>query len=206
MTTTRLHPPVALARGSRDRAQPSEVPLTNARVRFLLAAVSLGSLLLGLISLAVGAGGLREVCLTVFCLIGIGSAPWQADVTLRLAARLTLTLITGLAVLTFGSMGMLAARSWHPLALFAVVAAPCAWFHLVGLRSAFADVRLLHVAGWPAMRVRPPMLALVGGGGALCMAAALTHRHVDPGFYGFPTQIGLAWYAGFALILIGLVS
>jgi hypothetical protein len=186
--------------------EPPEVLLTNARVRLVLAAVSLGSLSLGTIAAVAGVSGVRAVCLIAFCLIGIGSAPWQGNVELRLAARLTLTLLTSFAVLTFVSMAMLGARSWHPLLAFAVVALACVPFHVVGLRSALTDVRLLRVAGWPAVRVRPATLALVGAGAALCLVTAATHRHLDPGFYGFLTQIGPAWYVGVALLLVALVT
>jgi hypothetical protein len=103
-------------------------------------------------------------------------------------------------------MAMLGARSWHPLIAFAAVALACIPFHVLGLRSALTDVRLLSVAGWPAVRVRPATVAMVGAGGALCLAAAATHRHLDPGFYGFLTQIGPAWYAGLALLVVALVS
>jgi hypothetical protein len=187
-------------------SEPSEVLLTNARVRLLLAVGSLGSLLLGAIAVAAGASGLRGACLVFFCLIGIGSAPWQGNVELRLPGRLTLTLLTGFAVLTFGSMAMIAARSWHPLAAFTGVAVTCAVFHVLGLRSALGDVRFLHTAGWPWLRMRAATLALVGAGAACCLAAAVTHRGLDPGFYGFLTQIGPAWYAGLALLLVAVVT
>jgi hypothetical protein len=186
--------------------EPPQVLLTNARVRLLLAVVSLGSLLLGTIGLAVGANGLRAVCMVFFGLVGIGSAPWQGNAELRLSARLTLTFVTGFAVLALDSMSMLAAHSWHPLAAFAVVALICAVLHVLGLWSALKDVRLLRVARWPAVRVRPATLTLACGGAALCLLAAFAHRHLVPGFDGFLVQIGPVWYVGLALILISLVT
>jgi hypothetical protein len=57
-------------------------------------------------------------------------------------------------------------------------------------------------ARWTAT-VTPGLLLAVAGA-ALCLAAALTHRHLRPGIWGFLVQIGPCWYAGFALLLVSM--
>ena len=49
-----------------------------------------------------------------------------------------------------------------------------------------------------------PLLSAVTGA-VLCIGTALAHRHIDPGFGGFPAQIGLLWYVGLVLLLAGLL-
>jgi GT2 family glycosyltransferase len=178
----------------------------TARVRLVMSAASLGSLAAAAIAVAVGAAQLRLACMLFFCLVGIGSAPWQHNVGLRLPARLTLTLLTGLAVLTLVPLLMLAAGGWHPLATFLVVALVSTPLHVTGLRSALADTQLPYVRGRPITRVSAVTTALAGAGAASCLAAAVAHRHLDPGFYGFVVQIGPLWYLGLALLLVALVS
>ncbi len=50
---------------------------------------------------------------------------------------------------------------------------------------------------WPVLLVAAGVLATV--------VAALTHRHLDPGFGGYLTQIGPVWYLGLVLVLAGFV-
>jgi hypothetical protein len=182
-----------------------QTAVETARVRLTLSCLSLASLAVGAIAVAVDEPRLRVACLLLFCLVGIGSAPWQHNVTLRLPARLTLTLVTGFAVLTFVPMTMLAFQSWHPLTALAAVALVCVPFHVAGLRSAMADVRSVPIPLRQELRSSAMTIVLAVAGADWCLAAALTHRHLDPGFYGFLTQIGPLWYAGLALLLAALV-
>ncbi len=52
-------------------------------------------------------------------------------------------------------------------------------------------------------RWAPLLLAVPGA--LLCIGAALAHRHIDPGFGGFPAQIGLLWYVGLAVLVTGIL-
>lgn len=180
-------------------------PVQTARVRLILAVVSLASLAVGAVAVAVGATPLRVACLLLFCLVGIGSAPWQRNVALHLPARLALTLVTGFAVLTFVPMTMLAFQAWHPLAAFVVVALVCTSFHVAALRPALADARSVPIPWRPERRSSAATVVLAVTGAGCCLAAALTNRHLDPGFYGFLIEIGPLWYAGLALLLVALV-
>lgn len=205
---------------SRLRAVSRPVPATAA-ARLALSLASLSSLLIGVVAYAIGADGVRLAFLMFFCLVGVGSAPWQAHTGLRLPARLTLTMLTSLTVLTLGGGTMLAVGRWAPALAFAAVAAVAAPLQLLGVRLALRDVpgRLrpgsdgeapsvdttgaaLAVGRWPGGWA-PVAVAVAGA--ALCLGDALAHRSLDPGFFGFLAHVGPAWYAGLALILIAVV-
>lgn len=201
-------------RALRPHARP--VPETAA-ARLVISLVGLGSLAAGSVAFALDAHRLRLAALLVFCLVGIGSAPWQATTALRLPARLTLTMLTSLAVLTLGSVAMLAQGRWDPGLAFGIVAAVCVPLHLRGLRLALrpeerarrADAPDLPRGGpvhnrrdWLRTRAAGSLpLVATGVGAALCLHAALVHRSIEPGFFGFLTHIGATWYVGLALLL-----
>jgi Polysaccharide biosynthesis C-terminal domain len=200
-----LEPLPVPAVGEKQAAPDTAVGADTARVRLALSAMSLASVVLAGAAVAVGATQLRAASLLFFCLVGLGSAPWQLNGEYRLPARMTLTLVTGLAVLTLVPMTLLAIHSWHPVPAFIEVALFCTLLHVMALRSALADLRSMRAL--PALV--PPIgvftMALAGAGAGLCIAAALTHRHLTPGFYGFLTHIGPVWYLGLACLLVALV-
>lgn len=189
----------------------------TARDRLVVGVVSLALLVVGLLATALGAGALRTVALYAFCTAGLGAAPWQLEVRLRLASRLLLAAATSFTVLVLVSAAMELAGSWHPWAAFAVVAVLSAGLHVVGLRRALAD-RRTGVPGATSRGAAPDAPSTAGGspgtytqvllavlGAVLCLVAALTHRHLAPVFGGFPTQIGPLWWAGLVLLLAAVV-
>jgi capsular exopolysaccharide synthesis family protein len=203
-------------------SQPSESGADTAAARLVISSLSLACLVAGAAAYAVGVDVVRLGGLLVFSLLGIGSAPWQNNRTLRLPARLTLTMLTSFAVLTFVSVAMLAMHEWRPLAAFAAAILVCAPLHLFGLQLALSDARAsgwrwpareaLSSHWWRALahrRLAPLLLSrsllCATAGGLLCLGSALAHRHIDPGFFGFLTEIGIAWYVGLALILVAIV-
>jgi capsular exopolysaccharide synthesis family protein len=186
----------------------------TAAARLSIALLSLGCLAAAATAFAVSAHAVRLGALLVFCLLGLGSAPWQMNRTVRLPARLTVTMVTSLAVLTLVSMAMLAVHQWHPVLAFVAVAAASIPLHLAGVLMASRDLERSHwrfpAVGTAVHRRTAPFLGsipVIGAvaGGALCLGSALTHRHMDPGFFGFLPHIGIAWYAGLALILLAIV-
>jgi capsular exopolysaccharide synthesis family protein len=202
-------------------SQPPAFAADTAVARLLISLVSLVCLLAGAAAYAVGVDVVRLGSLLVFCLLGVGSAPWQTNQALRLPARLTLTMLISLAVLTFVSMAMLTAQQWRPMAAFAVAASVCVPLHLAGLQLSLRDAKasgwhwppqearlsrqwnaLIHRRLASLLRSRSLLCAAVGG--VLCLGSALAHRHIDPGFFGFLPQIGIAWYVGLALILLAM--
>ena len=202
-------------------SQPPAFPADTAAARLLISLMSLACLLAGTAAYAVGMDVVRLGSLLVFCLLGVGSAPWQTNKALRLSTRLTLTMLTSLAVLTFVSMAMLTAQQWRPMAAFVVAASVCVPLHLAGLQLALRDVKasgwhwppqeatlslqwnaLIH--RWLASFLRSRSLLCAAVGGVLCLGSALAHRHIDPGFFGFLPEIGIAWYVGLALILLAV--
>jgi len=202
-------------------SQPwSEAAADTATARLAISLLSLGSLVTGATAFAVGADATRLGSFLIFCLLGVGSAPWQMNRALRLPARLTLTMVTSLAVLTLVSVAALVLRHWHSMAMFVAVVVVCVPLHLAGLRRATADGELSRRSSPPtedalsdgshptplraAAFLRSPAMLGAGIGGILCLNSALAHRHLDPGFFGFLTKIGIAWYAGLALILVAL--
>lgn len=160
-------------------------------------ALSAGSLVLlplaGLLQLC-GAPGPRAVALLAFALAGLGSAPWALITGLGCGTRLALTALTGLGLPIIAGTGLLLTGLWHPVLLFVLLSVVAAVVH--GLA--------LYRERPVAPRVPDGLVAVLGG--ALCLFAALTHRHLEPGLWGFLVQIGPVWYAGLALILIGLAT
>jgi capsular exopolysaccharide synthesis family protein len=208
------------------RSQPASPSLPDAAgddtaaARLLISLLSLACLVVGVASYAFGLDVVRLGSLLIFTLIGVGSAPWQTNKELGLPARLTLTMLTGLAVLTFVSVAMLATQQWRPMAAFVATALVCVPLHVAGLQSALRDAEAsgrrwrsqpATLFPWSALPVqglssflRSPSLLCAVAGGVLCLGSALTRRHIDPGFFGFLPEIGIAWYVGLALILLAL--
>jgi capsular exopolysaccharide synthesis family protein len=202
-------------------SQPSESGADTAAARLVISSLSLACLVAGAAAYAVGVDVVRLGGLLVFGLLGIGSSPWQTNRMLRLPARLTLTMLTSFAVLTFVSVAMLAVHEWRPKAAFAAAVLICVPLHLSGLQLALSDARAsgwrwpareaLSFHWWRALahrRLAPLLLSrsllCATAGGLLCLGSALAHRHIDPGFFGFLTDIGIAWYIGLALILVAI--
>jgi hypothetical protein len=189
----------------------------TATARLAISVMTLVCFVTGAMAFAVGADLVRTVSLILFILIGIGSAPWQANAVLRLPARLTLTMLTSFAVLILVSVPMVMLQQWRPMLAFVAVSAVCIPLHLSAVRLALrdADGALARVTTWTDASVvairavrrflGTPATLLAATGALLSLTAALMHRHLAPGFYGFLPDIGLAWYAGLGLILVALV-
>ena len=62
---------------------------------------------------------------------------------------------------------------------------------------------LRSLSGGGVRRALSPALAAAGF--LVCLSAALTHRHILPGLWGFLPQIGPFWYVGLALIIGALI-
>jgi hypothetical protein len=180
----------------------------TATARFVISGLSLASLAIGAVAYTLGADQVRALGLLTFCLLGVGSAPWQLSAALRLPARLAMTVLTGIGTFTLVPMLMIATHAWHPAVAFVVVAAVCAALHVAGAVLAANDARAGTTGADAARRplVRSPAVVLAVLGALLCFGAALTHRHIDPGVAGFLPRIGPLWYAGLVLILLGLLS
>jgi len=198
------------AAGFRQRSEPTPETVV---ARVAISALSLGCLGIGLPLLAVGADTPGRLFLLVFVFLGIGSAPWQRHTAPRLPTRLTLTMLTGFSVLTLVSVAMLALDRWEPTVAFALVAAACVPLHVIALHRALWDE---DWALWPRLHgfnpregngpreswlIRWVSPVSAGAGALLCLGSAVGHRHIDPGFLGFLTQIGPVWYLGLALLL-----
>ncbi|MDR7279047.1 hypothetical protein [Catenuloplanes atrovinosus] len=163
-------------------------------------ALSAGSLALlpiaGLCQLG-GASGPRSAALLAFALLGLGSAPWAPLLRLPAGTRLALTALTALALPVLVGTVMLFTGLWYPVAVFVPLTVAAVVAH--GLSLLREPVLRPAVDG-----LGSGLIAVLGGG--LCLIAALTHRHLEPDLWGFLVQIGPVWYAGLALILIGLAT
>ncbi|ADP78217.1 hypothetical protein FraEuI1c_0129 [Pseudofrankia inefficax] len=188
--------------------------------RLLLSGASLLSFTVGVLSVAAGLTHLRIAALLVFCLIGIGSAPWALDTRMRLTTRMAMTTLVSFSVLTFVATFMLSLGRWHPALAFTLVSLICVPLHWIGFRRAVVerrdarpavDLTPLRDGTWndvvDRLRLREfSALYCAVAGAVLCMYAALRHRHiVDPGVYGYLTHVGPAWYLGLALIVVAIV-
>lgn len=180
---------------------------TTALARAAIAGLSLAALGAGLAGAALGIAEIRIPALLVYCLVGVGAAPWGLVRALTPPARIVLSGLTTLGLLSLGAAVMLGLGIWWPRQVMIVVAALTALAHVAALRLAARD---LAAAQWR------PRLAMSGGrrgwtalaaaatGAALCLIPALTHRHVTPGFWGFLAEIGPLWYAGLCLVLLSI--
>ncbi|HEX8626615.1 MAG TPA: hypothetical protein VF755_00395, partial [Catenuloplanes sp.] len=72
------------------RPRGQATPALSARTavhRLVIAGLSLGFLLIGGAALGAGLEGVRTLALLGFCLLGVGSAPWQLSAGVRLWPR-----------------------------------------------------------------------------------------------------------------------
>ena len=203
-------------------ATPEDVaaaaPATTAPLRLAIGVASLASLLLAGAGQMLGIDGLRTAGVLVFCFLGTGSAPWQLNLALETHARLALSFVTSLAVMTLIPFEMLFLDQWYPGLTFGLVAGVCVLLHVVGLVAALATgsgpgpplparMRAL-VRASSQRRAAFGRLVVAAGpalvGASMCLLAALSHRHIDP-VYGFLPRIGLAWFVGLGLVLLGVV-
>ena len=188
----------------------------DALARVGLSASSLLSLLLGGVAYANGDGNVRVVAFLYFLLVGIGSAAFAPRRSMSLPARLSLTFVVSMAVLTFISLIMSTESFWHPVPAFIIVASVAVVLHALGLVRGLQDMtatRRARVADPTAgarrgfrdivSAIGTSWVCIVAGTG-LWLSAALTHRHIDPGFGGFLTKIGPLWFVGVVLVLFGL--
>ncbi|MFI7601577.1 hypothetical protein [Actinoplanes sp. NPDC049681] len=192
----------APARDGRN-APDAERAAATARARTVLAGLSLGCLAVGLLAAGLGADLVRASALGVFCVAGVGSAPWQLERTMGLPARLAVTVLTGVAVFVLGASAMMTAGAWYPRVAFACLLAVCAPLHAVGGWRALREWRAAPVPG-RAAALSPAVVAAAGA--LLSLGTAVLDRPLEPGIGGFPAAIGPAWYAGLALLLVAFVA
>jgi hypothetical protein len=173
----------------------------TARSRFLISAASLVAVVVGLLGLITGVEAMRVVGLSGYLLLGVGAAPWVFVRRLDLPLRMVLSAGTSLSVLVIASTVMLRTGEWHPTAAAVAVLVFTVPMHVAGAFLAHHDT--------PAELRRPRVPAnshlTAAAGVAFCLLAALLHRHVEPGVWGFLVRVGPLWYLGLALILASLV-
>jgi hypothetical protein len=214
----RLEPSLlATGRDLSDRSQRSEDTIA---LRFVLGVVSLLSLAVGGVAYVLHVAPVRTSCMLVFCLVGIGSAPWQLNALLGSFARLTLTFVTSIAWMTLLPLEMLIVGEWHPTVAVDLAFLVCVPMHALGIWRSLGEAGTRSPPPWPSrylplarsseavrtvVRESMPGAGLAIAGAALCLVAALIHRPMTPEFYGFLPRIGMLWYVGLALLLLGLV-
>jgi hypothetical protein len=198
------------AAAAEDPAAAPSVPPGTAWGRLAVSAVALVLLAAGLFGLVAGVQALRVVGLGGYLLFGLGAAPWTLSRWMDLWLRLVLSVGGSLAVLVLGSTVMLQLDAWHPDVLATVLCAVTAPLHVFGLVTTLREANLVTAVreSMPHVPTRlkavPAALVLAVVGAAMCAVAALTHRHLDPGIWGFLVQIGPLWYIGLGLCLASL--
>jgi hypothetical protein len=174
-------------------------------------ATSAGSVLMlagGLLAGSAGFDIARAVLLTLFCLVGLGSAPFALNPALSAPARIALSFVTGFSVLTAGSMAMVDWKLWHPVAALWVCAVVAVLVHLWALLGFVLDggQRL-----WPdrAQNAERPSATLdllgllaVAVGLTACVVIAAQHRSNSPSTGGLLSKVGPAWYVGLAITVV----
>jgi hypothetical protein len=176
---------------------------TTARSRFVISAASLAAAVVGLLGLITGVEALRAVGLSGYLLFGAGAAPWVFARRLDLPLRLVLGTGTSITVLVIASTVMLQTGEWHPTAAAVALLVVTVPVHAAGAFLARYDTPVRPAPFRLAVPATPYLLA--GAGTALCLLAALLHRHIDPGIWGFLVRVGPLWYLGLALIAASLV-
>jgi hypothetical protein len=178
--------------------------------RLIISGLSIVMLLVGGIGFLAGWADARTLGFAFYVFTGIGGAPWAVARRMRLPTRLAMTALTALCVPTFVGTAMLRAGQWHPAVAFAALAVLTVPLHVYGCHQAIDDRRRreapTRTGHGPASRLARKHLSvsllLSTTGGALCLTAALSHRHVAPGLWGFLAVIGPLWFIGLALVLI----
>jgi len=194
VTTTLPH----LAAGRSPATDETSRPGDTARARLLLSAVSLTALLVGVAGLITGAGTLRAAGTVGYLLVGLGAAPWALSRGMGLVQRVAFTAGSSLALLVGISTIMLLGHWWQPMLVAAIVCAGTAPLHVAGIVTAVRD---LPARSWSRPPAPSRALVLALAGAALCAVAALTHRHLDPGLWGYLADIGPLWYLGLLLLI-----
>ncbi|HEY5785623.1 MAG TPA: hypothetical protein VIT65_12680 [Microlunatus sp.] len=132
-----------------------EATRRTAQARFLLGTATLLTLLLGGVGYLTGLHAAQVIGLTGFCLVGLGSTPWQFNPWLRLHGRLTLSVLTSLLVLILISTPMALTGRWFPDAAMTALAAVSVPVHVLALGKAFRDLRQVR-AGQQMRQAAPP--------------------------------------------------
>lgn len=212
-----------------DRTRPSAPAVygdsrNTVRTRLIISGLSLLALVTGLLGLTAGLDGLRIVGFGVYLLFGLGAAPGALSRYLRWYSRLFLGAVVSLSALVLISTTMLQTGQWRPALAASVLMTITGGLHIAGLVIAIREQRSQRqvsrdqagpgpdaasddAAARPHWTVRfPPALLLAGVGGIACAVAALTHRHIQPGFWGFLVEIGPLWYVGLALVIVALAT
>jgi hypothetical protein len=175
--------------------------------RLIISGLSMLMLAVGGIGFLAGWPWAHTVGLAFYVFIGIGGAPWALARRMRLPTRLAMTALSTLVIPTFVGTMLLRVGGWHPALAFVLLAAISLPLHGYGFYRAVTDRRqrerpAVPVAKRLARKHLSVSLVLSPAGGALCLLAALTHQHIEPGLWGFLAVIGPVWYLGLALVLI----
>jgi hypothetical protein len=186
----------------------SDVPTVDSSAIARLAVSGLSTL--ALVAWGMGeATGIAELRISGglwYCLVGVGSAPWSLVRWLPAVTRVVLTGLTTLSVLTMGSTMMLVVGVWWPRPTLLVLILVTLPAHLWCCRSTAPEIATGRM---PTLDLGSPReflaLGLAASGSLLCLGSALTHRHIDPGFWGFLPEIGVFWFLGLGQLLVSVV-
>lgn len=187
----------------------SDVPAnySSSVARLAVSGLSIIAVMAWVIGEATGTTELRVSGGLWYCLVGIGAAPWSLSRGLATVTRIVLTGLTALAVLTIGSTAMLVIGAWWPRQTLLILILFTLPAHLYCCRITFPEVAAAGRV--PVLDPGSPREALAIGlaltGSSLCLGSALTHRHIDPGFWGFLPEIGVFWFLGLGQLLMSVV-
>jgi hypothetical protein len=203
MTTMSATPPMDTA--------PASPVADRTPGQAVVSALSLALLLAGGIAAALGADVPRTTLLTLYMIVGIGTAVWAFNSWLTPAARVALSFATSWVIIVVVSGVMAEASAWHPDVAFALVGGAAAVAHLVSL------VRL-GLSRRPARRSRsrhnkqaalaaPDLAAAAVLAAALAVAlvSAYAAKTADTGVGGFLASISPVWFLAL-LVAVALAS
>ena len=169
-----------VAPGSTDRTTSGETlqqaTSRTATARLLIGTAALLSLFVGGVGYLTGLHTAQLVGLTGFCLVGLGSTPWQFNRWIRLHGRLTLSVLMSLVVLVLISTPMALTGRWFPDAAMTALAAVSVPVHVLALGRALRDVRQVRAADKLRGAVPPPEVAPHDDGGLHAASAAVAQR------------------------------
>jgi hypothetical protein len=213
----------ALKPARRAQASPLLVAAQYGRTTELPARVAATGITFGLVALtttaaAVGAHTVQSFAATVFFVCASGSGLLQLRTKIQIADFIFLSVATSLTLFLLVGFALAELSFWHPVLAFALLAVVSLGGHSIGLAKAVratdgpARFRLPTLIR-PTARLRSTLFVsrhsrdtcLAGVGAALVLAAALLHRHFDPGRDGMFVRIGPLWYLGIVCLIVALV-
>lgn len=184
-------------------------PDAGAVLRWAAACVTAISVAMVAVGAASGVSTVQALGASIFFLFGIGSAATSVVRQVSGPNYLLFSVTTSLTITLLSGFAIAEAHFWHPAGVFVVLAAAAAVLHgtaVVRTRGlGTGERRSLAEAAERVRRAAPALVASVLGL-VLVVTSCLAHHGSYAGFAGPFTRVGPLWYAGLALVVVGVAA